>query len=363
MKAFFDARYIDPEFHNGISRYSAELGTSLANIRPITFLINDTKQLDLLPQGAKYIKIHAPTSLLEPISGLVLNKYKPDVVFSPMQTMGSLGRKYKLILTQHDLIYYEHKKPPSQFNPLIKLGWRLYHSSYIPGRIVLNGADAVATVSQTVKQQLIAKNMTKRSIHVLPNAPRDFKSLVPLNLKLKQQKPRQELNNLIYMGSFMPYKDVELLIRALALLPAGYNLHLLSRISKDRREQLEKLNTSKNSLIFHNGVTDKEYARLLANQAIMVSASKSEGFGLPIVEAMNMGVPTVLRDTTIFREVGGPGSLFFDNEQDFAAKINLLNNNPETRQDFLIKSKKHLKNYSWKESAKKLDSLMVKLTQ
>src|SRR5690625_6518541 len=36
----------------------------------------------------------------------------PDVVFSPMQTIGSAGRKFGLILTLHDLIYYQHRTPP-----------------------------------------------------------------------------------------------------------------------------------------------------------------------------------------------------------------------------------------------------------
>ena len=43
---------------------------------------------------------------------LLVNRLKPDVVFSPMQTMGSLGRRYRLVLTVHDLIYYRHRTPP-----------------------------------------------------------------------------------------------------------------------------------------------------------------------------------------------------------------------------------------------------------
>ncbi|TFI13707.1 glycosyltransferase family 1 protein, partial [Micrococcus endophyticus] len=44
---------------------------------------------------------------------------------------------------------------------------------------------------------------------------------------------------LLYMGSFMDYKDVESLVDAAPLLP-GYALHLLSRIDPARRAQLQE---------------------------------------------------------------------------------------------------------------------------
>ena len=166
MKIFFDARYIEPDFHNGISRYTAELGNALSKQINVTFLIWDKAQLKLLPKNANYILIHKQTSAAEPFTSLILNKYKPDVVFSPMHTMGTAGRKFKLILTLHDLIYYQHRKPPTQFNALIRIGWRLYHLTYVPGRMALNSADIVATVSQTVKKQFEKVKMTKRPIIV-----------------------------------------------------------------------------------------------------------------------------------------------------------------------------------------------------
>ena len=116
MRLFFDARYIRTDFHDGISRFSHQLAHALVATAPadveITFLIHDEAQRALLPAGARTLVFHAPTSAAEPFAALRLNRYRPDAVFSPMQTIGSMGRRFGLILTLHDTIYYRHRTPP-----------------------------------------------------------------------------------------------------------------------------------------------------------------------------------------------------------------------------------------------------------
>ena len=129
MKFLFDARYIRTDHHDGISRYSAELLTALADLTRddprvrLAALISDPAQLDHVPD-LPHLTGPSVTSPAEVLTSLKLNRYRPDVVFSPMQTMGSLGRRYKLILTLHDLIYYEHPQPPSDLPLPIQWGWR-----------------------------------------------------------------------------------------------------------------------------------------------------------------------------------------------------------------------------------------------
>ena len=108
MKLFFDARYIRTDYHDGISRYSYELGCALARLHDVTFIVSSDEQAAMLPDGSSAVKIHPVDSWMEPFSALRLNKFGPDVVFSPLQTLGSFGRRYKLILTLHDMIYYIH---------------------------------------------------------------------------------------------------------------------------------------------------------------------------------------------------------------------------------------------------------------
>lgn len=145
---FFDCRYIRIDHHDGISRFSAGLFAELAKITQVTAIVNDLRQLDKLPAGVEFVKVSSPTSALEPFVAFQLNKLGAKVVFSPMQTIGSFGRKFKLVLTVHDLIYYRHPAPPPSFAWPIKILWRLYHLSYLPQRLLLNRADAIATVQR-----------------------------------------------------------------------------------------------------------------------------------------------------------------------------------------------------------------------
>ena len=80
----------------------------------LVMVISDERQLQMLPD-LPHVKICSPTGPLEPTAALQLNKYKPDVVFSPMQTIGSVGRKFKLVLTLHDLILLRPPDPVRVF--------------------------------------------------------------------------------------------------------------------------------------------------------------------------------------------------------------------------------------------------------
>lgn len=346
MNLFFDARFIRTDFHDSMSRCSTELANAIYKITPVTFIICNEKQLAFLPEDAKYVKIHAPTSAREPFTALLLNKYKPDVVFTPMQTMGSLGRKFKLIVMLHDMIYYHHRTPPAQFNWLIRLGWRLYHATYIPQRITLNNADAVGTVSETSKKEILEAKLTKKPVFVLPNAPRDLAQFLKKPVEAKAAP-----KNLIYMGTFMGYKNVEALVAGMEFLP-GRTLHLLSPISAKRKAELEKGVPKGANVIFHNGVSDKEYAKLLADNAVFVSATRYEGFCLPLAEAMALGVPAVVSDLPVLHEVGGDGVLYFgcNKPQEFAERIVELDS--QRRVDEVVKAgKKHISEYSWDKTA------------
>jgi len=346
MKLFFDARYIRTDFHDGISRYSTELGAALAKQTKVTFLIHDLAQTRFLPKNARTLLIHAPTSPKEPFTALILNRYSPDIVISPMQTMGSAGRKYKLILTSHDMIYYRHNLPPRNLPAVIRFGWRIYHATYIPERIALNGADIVATVSETVKAEFQAAKLTKRPIIVIPNAPQRFRT--------HTVKHETEIRNIIYMGSFMPYKNAETLIKAMQWLP-GKTLHLLSRISPQRRAVLSALIPKDADVRFYGGVSDDEYEALLANNALLATASFDEGYGLPIAEALAMGVPAVVSDIPIFHEVAANGALYFNpnKPKEAAAQIKKLDA-PTSQSETITAGRKHIAHFTWKASAREL---------
>lgn len=384
LRLLMDARYTRTDFHDGISRYGASL---IAAVHRLTtsgewagrvethMLISDEAQLRLLPPGVPWHRASGPTSPLEPTLALQLNRLRPDVVFSPMQTMGSVGRRHGLILTLHDLIYYEHRTPPRNLPEPVRWLWRLYHLGYGPQRWLLDRADRVATVSETTAGLMAAHSLTRRPVDVVPNAPQPVAA---------PRDPAQAPDrSLLYMGSFMDYKDVESLVAAMPLLP-GWTLHLLSRVPADRRAELESLLARRRAaatagaagsvgtgredgreqtpgeVVFHDGVTDDEYVRLLRSAAALVTLSRAEGYGLPVAEAMSHGTPVIGSDMPIFREVAGgaepaflPVPLEGDRPAAFAAQVRALAE-PEAWAEASRAAVRRAARYRWEDSADRL---------
>jgi glycosyltransferase involved in cell wall biosynthesis len=359
MKLIFDCRFIRDEHHDGISRFSTELFSALAKQTAVIALISDQSVLKWLPADTEYIVGNNPTNPLAELGiSRKLNKLGATHVFSPMQTMGSLGKKYKLVLTLHDLIYYSHPKAPTFLPLLVRIAWRLYHLSLTPVRVLLNRADAVVTISETSKDLIMNKKLTKQAVHVIYNATASFS----LKSEVARQITESPRNKLVYMGSFMQYKNVELLIQAMKFLPE-YELVLLSKISRQRESALRSLaGIAESSVSFRNGVTDLEYATELASAFALVSASKDEGFGIPLVEAMGYGTPLVLSDIPIFREIGQDAAMYFDptSPEQFASQVRKLEESG-TWGEYSSRAKERGAFFDWNRSATRLLDVLRQL--
>lgn len=351
IRVFFDARFTRTTHHDGISRYGsclleALLGAVEGTGIEVTAVISDEAQLGLLPD-CRWVKLNSPTSPREVFIARKLNALGADVVFSTMQVMGSTGRSYGLILTVHDLIYYSHPLPPADLPAAVRLLWRAYHLSFGPQRLLLGRADAIAAVSQTTKALIADHRLSSKPVTVVSNAAEVAVAGVrPVN--------RHDARSLVYMGSFLPYKNVETLIRSLQHLP-GWTLHIASRIEGRREAALRALIPDRAKVIFHRGVTDEEYAALLEGATALVTASQEEGFGLPVIEAMAQGVPVAISDIPIFHEIAADAAVYFDPEDAgaVAAAIDRLTD-AELWTEASAAGQKQAESFDWDSSAQAL---------
>lgn len=356
MRVLFDCRYVRTGRHDGISRYSAELVRELARLTPVEMLISDEAQLANLPPLPWHL-ISSQTAAGEPWVAREVNplvdRLGADVVFSPMQTMGSRGRRYPLVLTVHDLIYYRHRTPPRDLPWYVRLAWRMYHLAWWPQRMLLNGADAVVAVSETTKALITEHHLTRKPVHVVYNAAAE-PSPTALAAAPNRSGPVENPRVLVHMGQFMPYKNVDALVRAVAELGEGYELHLMSRVTDAERDRLRALAPSAR-LVFLGGASDEEYEATLLRAHALVTTSWDEGFGIPVIEAMRVGTPVVASDIPIFREVGGVAPVFVDpaRPSDVARGIRSL----ETTDAWIAASQAGLAQaarFSWEASARAL---------
>ncbi|MBN9240967.1 MAG: mannosyltransferase [Micrococcales bacterium 70-64] len=344
MKIIFDNRYTRLGRHDGISRYGARLVEELAKLHPVTMLISDERQLEMLPD-LPWVMGTDPTSAREPWISRIVNKHEPDVVFTPMQTMGPGGRTYGLVTTVHDLIYYTHRTPPRDLNPALRLLWRVYHLSWAFQRSLLNRADAHLVDSETTGRLMAQHRLTKNPVRV-----------VLLGTELPEKTPtrtRAASKDLVYMGSFMPYKNVDLIVNSLRDLP-GYRLLLMSRISDAERARLTAL-APEGSVVFYDGASDEDYEAAMLGATALVTASRDEGFGLPVVEAQALGTPVLLSDIPIFREIGGPAAGYFDPDStaSFVAAVRELED-PAEWERRSAEAARWARRFNWPDAAKQL---------
>jgi glycosyltransferase involved in cell wall biosynthesis len=336
MKFLIDARFTTFPHHNGISRFGAGLAAAAAGLADVQMLISDDRQLAMLPD-IPHVKINSPLSIRELFVARRINQLHPDVVFSPMQVMGRARRQYGLIVTVHDLIYYQHRTPPGFLPPPVRLAWRIFHRSWWPQRLLLNTADAVATVSLTTGSLIHEHGLTRRPVGLVMNAP-------PQNA---QPDEGEVDKSLVYMGSFMPYKNVTTLIQSMNGL-TDYTLHLLSPIDLRRLSQLKAAVPFGANVIFHNGVSDATYRKILGRATALVTLSQMEGYGLPIVEAMGAGTPVIASDIPIFREVGGTAVCLVNphSPQELVSAVRRLED-PHVRAEATAAGRRQAARYDW----------------
>lgn len=348
MRVLFDCRYVKDGARDGISRFSIELAKALAERVDVTMLVRDERQLEHLPQ-LPHVVGPSEVGVLEPLTGWRLRSVPADVLFSPMQTIGTIGRAWPVVTTVHDLIYYRHPEPPRDLPGFVRLLWRIYHKAMWPQRMLLRGADAVVTISDATRRLMTEHRLDVRPIHVVPNAS------APLGAPVTVQEPAGR--RLVYMGSFMPYKNVETLVRAMRELP-DYELHLAARISDDDRRRLQDA-APVARIVFHNGISDDDYAELLRQSTALVTASRDEGFGIPLLESMALGVPVVVSDIGIFHEVAGEAGLYADPDtpEEFAARVRELER-PEVWAERSKAAAAQAERFSWERSAAELHGFL-----
>jgi glycosyltransferase involved in cell wall biosynthesis len=313
LRIGFDARYTRLGRHDGISRYGASLAEAASRLADVTLIVSDPRQLEMLPP-LPHVMATPPTSWREPWTLRSLRGIDVDVIFSPMQTIGSFFRRHPLVLTVHDLIYYEHRTPPHSLPAPVRLLWRAYHLSYAPQRWLLNRADVLAVVSETTAALVRRHHLTNAPVVVVSNAAASLPS-DPAEVDDAGAAAGRPVNtplSFVYMGSYMPYKGVETLIAAVGRV-SGAVLHLVSRADEETQRRLESLASHAGArVVFHGGLSDADYAALLRRSTGLVTASRAEGFGLPVIEALSIGVPVAVSDIPIFHEVAGEAGVYFD---------------------------------------------------
>lgn len=278
----------------------------------------------------------------------------------------------KYVVTIHDLIKHESRGPQTTtktpFFYLLKyLGYQIVFW------LAVKRAVKIFVPSKTVALQLekvygIDKNKVKVTYEGVDNQLNlksqisNFKNEVILE-KYNVKKPF-----LLYVGSVYPHKNIPNLIKAVIILNNSLNNSLISNIQypvslvvscarsvfwERLKKQVKDLNAGK--YIQPVGfVPDDDLTVLYKEATAFVFPSLSEGFGLPGLEAMAIGLPVLASNIPVFKEVYGEAALYFNpkDPQDIALIIRKLVKDKNLQLSLKEKGLENVLKYSWEKMAK-----------
>lgn len=211
---------------------------------------------------------------------------------------------------------------------------------------------------------------------------KDPENVVTTYLGIKSQKTinnKQNMDELekkfgidgkyiLFVGTLQPRKNVEKLVEAFSkikdkkikLVVVGKKGWLWEGIvgAPERYKVTERVK-------FLDFVGDEDLPSLYKNATCFVLPSLYEGFGLPVLEAMQQGCPVLISNVSSLPEVGGDAAVYFDpeNTDDIAKKIDQVLSDEKLRQEMIEKGYNQIKKFSWEKTARKTLEVLQELAK
>ncbi len=152
------------------------------------------------------------------------------------------------------------------------------------------------------------------------------------------------------------------------------NIDDLLAISKDLKvaivgqgpeEKYLRQMASKNVRFYGFVKKHDDVKKVMASSRIFCHPSTVEGFGIVVIEAMSLGIPVVVADIPVMREIthNGQGVLFFEpkNRRSLALKIQMLLTDKKLYSQKVLEAKKLAKEYSWEQIAAQTEKVYKSL--
>lgn len=161
----------------------------------------------------------------------------------------------------------------------------------------------------------------------------------------------------LYVGNAYPHKNIEYLLSVFKQYRGDTQLVLVGE--EDFFYKRLKKEIQDKRVIVYGKATDEELAALYSNAKALVFPSLSEGFGLPLVEAMTYGCPILASDITVFREICQDAARYFDptNEQSLLTMLENFDYSQSDNSVLVAKGKQMAKQYSWEKMAKQTQQI------
>jgi glycosyltransferase involved in cell wall biosynthesis len=293
----------------------------------------------------------------------VLKKHKADV-FVSCDGFCSLSTKIPQCLVVHDLSFLHH---PS----FIKKSYLLFYKKYTPK--FLEKARSVATVSEFSKKDILEHyKVDPEKIDIVFSAAKDiFHPLNEEEKKATKNKFTDGKEYFVYAGAIHPRKNLMNLLKAFSVFKkrqqTNMKLVLTGRLAWKYESFIKSLKTYKyrNEVVMTGYVKEDELVKIIGAAYGLVYPSLWEGFGVPVLEAMQCDVPVITSTKSSMQEITKDAALYADadNHADIADKMMMLYKDENLRKQLVEKGRQVAKQYNWDITADLLWNSIVKAFQ
>lgn len=262
------------------------------------------------------------------------------------------GTGIKSVVTIHDLIFLRY---PS-FYPLIDR--KIYK---FKTKKACQQADQIIAISEQTKRDLnhfIGVPLQKIKVIYQSCLPVFRQPISKSQLDRIKNKYRLPDQFLLTVGTIESRKNIELIVKSLKLLPKEIICFSIGRSTPYQKELESYLREHqiKDRMRFLGQIDNETLAAFYRLATLLVYPSLFEGFGLPIIEALEAGLPVIAAKGSCLEEAGGPDSSYIDphNTEELAKCIQKLWLNESQRSLMTRKGQEYVQRFKPESIAKEM---------
>lgn len=167
---------------------------------------------------------------------------------------------------------------------------------------------------------------------------------------------------ILSLGTLEPRKNLTTLVEAYCALPVDirdrYSLVLAGKWgwkTEELRASIEQRQAEGFDIVTPGHIDHEDKCTFYRNASFFCLTTHYEGFGMPLLEALHCGIPTVAVDIPVLREVGDEACLWAQKSpEDVSRKLTQLITSPELQMKYRELGPKRSTEFSWKKTATKL---------
>ena len=276
------------------------------------------------------------------------------------------GRQLKTVAVLHDAFFWES---PEHYNTI----WlQLFHLIGVPAAkkanlLIVPTAFAKSRIlhfENFYAHQLLVVHEAAKTLPLLSNPVTQLANVAPSLVGLPY---------FLHVGVLEKRKNITTLLEAFALVHKNnpsFKLVLVGNTPvKDKLNDAPSIDATINRLqikeaIVRLGYLDAENLASIYQSAFgYVFPSLNEGFGLPVLEAFNAGIPVICSNNSALPEVAGDAALYFDpmNVTQLAQVMQQIISDATLKQSLIQEGKQRLAQFAWTKAAAEIQTALAQL--